>query len=103
MKPRIDRRGLQVLRTNTSRKAIPTQKKHELYLKLTTLEMEKARRITERDAILKRLAMIEERLQTVTSEQLELLEIISSEEHAMNIANQSSPPQTNSHAFPIQY
>jgi hypothetical protein len=101
MNRRLDRRGLQILRTHTTRRALPTQKRHELYLKLTTLEMEKARRITERQALLKRLAIIDERLNAVASEQLALLDLVNAEQEmeCSEIIRVTTPPD----AFPIQY
>jgi hypothetical protein len=101
MNRRLDRRGLQILRTHTTRRALPTQKRHELYLKLTTLEMEKARRITERQALLKRLAIIDERLNAVASEQLALLDLVNAEQEIENSEVVRVP--TTMDAFPIQY
>lgn len=101
MSRRLDRRGLQILRTHTTRRALPTQKRHELYLKLTTLEMEKARRITERQALLKRLAIIDERLNAVACEQLALLDLVNAEQEmeCSEIIRVTTPTD----AFPIQY
>jgi len=101
MNNRLNRRGLQTLRTHTTRRALPSQKKHELYLKLTTLEMEKARRVIERDALVKRLAMLDERLISIAFEQTELLGIL----NAVATAEPSIPiMRTPSYdSFPIQY
>ncbi len=43
-----------------------------MYLKLTTLEMERARRIVERDSLVKRLSILDERLRSLDVEQAEL-------------------------------
>ena len=102
----LNRRGLQGLRTHTTRRALPSQKKHELYLKLTTLEMEKARRVIERDALVKRLAKLDERLISIASEQAELHDAV----NVVAAADRESPtlhrpimhlPTHDS--FPIQY
>ena len=101
MNNRLNRRGLQTLRTHTTRRALPTQKKHELYLKLTTLEMEKARRVIERDSLAKRLAMLDARLIEIAAEQTELIATVS-------VVADDEPPLAKRLApkpdgFPIQY
>jgi len=101
MNNRLNRRGLQTLRTHTTRRALPTQKKHELYLKLTTLEMEKARRVIERESLAKRIAILDARLVEVATEQMELLARLSADAAA-------KPPSAmvlaeKPGAFPIQY
>jgi len=101
MNNRLNRRGLQTLRTHTTRRALPSQKKHELYLKMTTLEMEKARRVIERDALVKRLDMLDERLNSIASEQSEMLA-------TLNGVASAEPSTPNKHipshdSFPIQY
>ncbi len=93
------------MRTLTTRRAQPNQQKHELYLKLTTLEMEKSRRQTERDALVKRLHMIEERLNQVIEEQDELNQLLSgvsiTDDTTTSVGN---PRQAKSDgAFPLQY
>jgi len=101
MNNRLNRRGLQTLRTHTTRRALPSQKKHELYLKMTTLEMEKARRVIERDALVKRLDMLDERLNSIASEQSELLatlNAVAGTEPAIPIMRIPSHD-----SFPIQY
>ena len=94
-------RGLQSLRTHTTRRALPSQKKHELYLKLTTLEMENARRVIERDALVKRLALLDERLVSIASEQAALLEIINDDSAGNPAIPTMQTPKQDS--FPIQY
>lgn len=76
MSKQWNRRGLQILRTHTTKKIVPSLKKHELYLKLTTLEMERARRLVERDSLLRRLELINERLASVNREQAELNSVL---------------------------
>jgi len=101
MNNRLNRRGLQTLRTHTTRRALPSQKKHELYLKMTTLEMEKARRVIERDALVKRLDMLDERLNSIASEQSELLATLNA---VAGIEPAIPIMRIPSHdSFPIQY
>lgn len=101
MSNRLNPRGLQSLRTHTTRRALPSQKKHELYLKLTTLEMEIARRVIERDALVKRLTMLDERLGNIASEQTALLETL----NAVAVEKSAIPTTRNpgKDSFPIQY
>jgi len=101
MSNRLNPRGLQSLRTHTTRRALPSQKKHELYLKLTTLEMEIARRVIEREALVKRLATLDERLGNIASEQTTLLETL----NAVSVQEPAIPPMRipSKDSFPIQY
>lgn len=69
MSAKSTRQGLQSIRTQTSRRATATLKKHELYMKLTSLEIERARRTTERDALVQRLRMLEERIAVIVADQ----------------------------------
>ena len=101
MNNRMNPRGLQSLRTHTTRRALPSQKKHELYLKLTTLEMENARRVIERDALVKRLALLDERLVSIASEQAALLEIINDGAAGNPAIPTMHTPKQDS--FPIKY
>jgi len=105
MKRNSNRRGLQTMRTITSRRANPTQQRHEFYLKLTTLEMEKTRREIERDTLIHRLNIIEERLQQVFAEQEDLNRLLSGvEKPAAAPTSVGNPRQAKSEgAFPLQY
>ena len=58
----LNRSGLNRMRTHTSRRLAENLRPHELYMKLTSLEIERARRITERDATVGRLNMINNRI-----------------------------------------
>jgi len=101
MNNRLNPRGLQSLRTHTTRRALPSQKKHELYLKLTTLEMEIARRAIERDALVKRLATLDERLGNIASEQAALLATLNAVAADKPAIPTMRIPSKDS--FPIQY
>ncbi len=66
------RRGLQNVRTQSSRRAIASLQSPELYIKLTSLEMERSRRIVERDRLLDRVRVLDERLVEIAREQDEM-------------------------------
>ena len=66
------RRGLQNVRTQSSRRAISTLQSPELYIKLTSLEMERSRRIVERDRLIDRVRILDERLVEIATEQDEM-------------------------------
>jgi hypothetical protein len=57
------------MRTHTTRKSSAALQRHELYMKLTSLEIERSRRATERQATLERVAMIEQRIASIETEQ----------------------------------
>lgn len=63
------RSGLSSIRTHTNRKSSRNTPRHELLMQLTTLEIEMARRSTERSASIKRLAAIDQRLADIVEEQ----------------------------------
>lgn len=63
------RPSLANMRTHTTRKSSAALQRHELYMKLTSLEIERSRRATERDATLERVAMIEQRIAAIEAEQ----------------------------------
>jgi hypothetical protein len=63
------RPSLANVRTHTTRKSSAALKKHELYMKLTSLEIERSRRETERNATVGRVAIIDQRLALIVAEQ----------------------------------
>jgi len=65
----INRRGLQSLRTHTSKKANGCAATTELYIKLTVLEMEKSRRLSERSQLQSRIDIVNARLKDIDREQ----------------------------------
>ena len=67
-----NRRGLQIIRTHTTRRAIKSLRKHELYVKLSSLEMEKVRRGIERGSLIERLRLLNERIAEVEAEEIEI-------------------------------
>jgi len=65
-------RSLQNVRTLSTRSSHAALRPHELYLRLSSLEIERTRRATERRAALDRLGLIESRLSDIESEQDEI-------------------------------
>jgi predicted nucleic acid-binding Zn-ribbon protein len=63
------RRGLRNLSTRASRRATVSLSGPELYLKLTSLEIERSRLTSEQDALLERIKKISERIHSVEKEQ----------------------------------
>lgn len=70
------RLSLANVRTHTTRKTSPALQKHELYMRLTSLEIERSRRAAERDATAKRIAILDQRLEVIVSEQNHLRELL---------------------------
>ena len=66
------RRGLQIMRTQSTRKAGGTLTSPEMYIRLTSLEMERARRVMERDRLLERVQLLDERIAKINTEQSEM-------------------------------
>lgn len=66
------RRGLSTMRTHISRRMSASRQPHEIYMKLTALEIERSRRNTERAAMENRMKMLDERLGDIANEQAEL-------------------------------
>ena len=72
MPPPSPRRGLQTMRTQSSRKATNNLSSPELYIRLTSLEMERARRVIERDRLMDRIRILDERIAKIAEEQADL-------------------------------
>ena len=102
----IPRRGLNNIRTLSGRVdqlALP----YRAYMKLSCLEMEKARRGRERDAANKRVRDIEVRFQEIAKEQQELLQAVANPRKAApsrlpGMEIQPSPPRSAG-GFRIRY
>ncbi len=66
------RRGLHNMRSRTTRKATASQTTPELYLKLTSLEIERSRRVSELANLAERMQTLSERIQSISDEQVAL-------------------------------
>lgn len=60
------------MRTQSTRKAAGTLTSPEMYIRLTSLEMERARRVMERDRLLQRIVLLDERILKIAEEQLDM-------------------------------
>lgn len=72
MRNSMPRRGLHSMQTRASRKAIASLETPELYLKLTSLEIERSRRANELENLLERINKLQNRINTIVGEQEEL-------------------------------
>jgi chromosome segregation ATPase len=68
----MPRRGLHSMQTRASRKAVASLQTPELYLKLTSLEIERSRRANELENLLERVNKLQNRIRTIVEEQEEL-------------------------------
>jgi hypothetical protein len=69
MRNSIPRRGLHNIQTRASRKAVASMQTPELYLKLTSLEIERSRRAIELESLLERVKILTNRIQSIIQEQ----------------------------------
>lgn len=60
------------MRTQSTRKAAETLSSPEMYIRLTSLEMERARRVVERDRLVQRIQLLDERISKIAIEQAEM-------------------------------
>ena len=97
----MPRRGLQSVRTQSSRRATATLQTPELYIKLTSLEMERSRRILERERLLDRVRVLDERLLEIAHEQDEMKYRIASQQSEPTAY--PSPLSKNSHDVGFKY
>ena len=88
----MPRRGLHSMQTRASRKAVASLQTPELYLKLTSLEIERSRRANELENLMERAHKLQARIGTIIQEQ-EQLQIRIEAQQGMTSAN---PPTTTS-------
>ncbi len=93
-----NRPSLANVRTHTTRRTSPALAKHELYMKLTSLEIERSRRATERQAAMDRVEMIDQRLRDIESEQTEIRRLL--DEHGTNVVGK---PANRNQGFNLNY
>lgn len=86
------RPSLANIRTLTTRKSSAALQKHELYMKLTSLEIERSRRATERKATIERVAIVDQRLALIEAEQSVIRELLA----------EAEMPETTDEALAIQ-
>ncbi|GEM_PF-921712 len=66
-------RGMQDIRTHASKASAARFQPHEAYMRLTCLEMEKARRSKEKESAVRRVRQIEARFKEIEDEKKQLL------------------------------
>ncbi len=93
------RRSLQNVRTQSTRRAIGTLSSPELYIMLTSLEMERSRRILERNRLLDRVETLNERLRSVEAEQEDIRRLINLKVDPIDQASIQQPHQTGLSGF----
>ena len=72
MRNSMPRKGLHNMQTRASRKAVASLQTPELYLKLTSLEIERSRRANELENLMERVSKLQNRIRTIEGEQEEL-------------------------------
>lgn len=90
----MPRRGLHSMQTRASRKAVASLQTPELYLKLTSLEIERSRRANELENLMERVHKLQARIGTIVEEQ-EQLQIRIAAQQGSTPANLPAPASTN--------
>ena len=75
------------MRTQSTRKAAETLSSPEMYIRLTSLEMERARRVVERDRLVQRIQLLDERISKIAIEQAEMKHRIDMKETVAALAH----------------
>lgn len=97
------RRSLADVRTHTTRRSTPSLQKHELYMKLTSLEIERARRITDRNATLERVKLIDERLEAIVAEQQDVMRLLEQDTSGILATSPATRKQADSQRMNFKY
>jgi hypothetical protein len=98
----IPLRGLRTIRTLAGKVdlvAVP----HRAHLQIACLELEKARRTTERTSALRRVAEVDARLQEIDTEQAHLLQALADRKGKTVEAVTGRPTRRRAPAFKIRY
>jgi hypothetical protein len=98
----IPLRGLRTIRTLAGKVdlvAVP----HRAHLQIACLELEKARRTTERTSALRRVAEVDARLQEIDSEQAHLLQALADRKGKTVEAGAGRTTRRRAQAFKIRY
>jgi hypothetical protein len=94
------RRGLENLRTQSSKRGLANLSSPELYIKLTALEMERARRITERDSLAKRVIDLDRRIAEIDQEKETVNKLLPFQRVLPSTGNEHTMPNDS---FPFTY
>ena len=98
----IPLRGLRTIRTLAGKVdlvAVP----HRAHLQIACLELEKARRTTERNSALRRVAEVDARLQEIDAEQAHLLQALADRKGKTVEAAGGRPSRRRAQPFKIRY
>ena len=98
----IPLRGLRTIRTLAGKVdlvAVP----HRAHLQIACLELEKARRTTERTSALRRVAEVDARLQEIDTEQAHLLQALADRKGKTVETAAGRPTRRRAPAFKIRY
>lgn len=98
-----NRRGLSTMRTHINRRLPVSRQPHEIYMKLTALEIERSRRMTERDAMNRRIRLLEERLTEIEVEQAELNELLGDRSQSVPQTAATNPRTYDRDAGSLKY
>ncbi len=99
MRHSIPRRGLHNMQTRASRKAVASLQTPELYLKLTSLEIERSRRAIELESLLERVNILTNRIQSIVQEQESLQIRIAAQQQTPLAAQAPSANQNRNVGF----
>jgi predicted nuclease with TOPRIM domain len=103
MMKQVNRRGLSTMRTHINRRLSASRQPHEIYMKLTSLEIERSRRMTERDAMNNRIRLLEERLTEIEVEQAELNQMLGERQLPLPHAADSNPRTYDRNTGSLKY
>ena len=98
-----NRRGLSTMRTHINRRLPVSRQPHEIYMKLTALEIERSRRVTERDAMNRRIQLLEERLKEIEVEQADLNRLLGDRPVSSSQTMASNPRTYDRDAGSLKY
>lgn len=98
----IPLRGLRTIRTLAGKVDMITVP-HRAHLQIACLEIEKARRATERTSALRRLAELDKRLQEIEAEQSGILQALAGVKEKTSTAEGRLPAGGRAQPFKIRY
>lgn len=93
------RAGVGRIRTHTNRRMTEQHRPHELYMRLTSLEIERTRRIAEREMTQSRLLVVNDRIAEIEQERDSLLARLDTLSQHDHTESASGPPRTQPAPF----
>jgi hypothetical protein len=98
----IPLRGLRTIHTLAGKVALVAVP-HRAHLQVACLELEKARRTTERTSTLRRLAELDARIREIDAEQTGLLQALADRKQTAGAAATGRPSRGHSQPFTVRY